>query len=116
MSDSTRNGLYSVHVDMLDGHPGRGSGVVVFHDGKILGGDAMLFYTGSYTVRGPTLKGEVLVNQHTRIAGTNPLFGGQQVSIGFSGTFSDTGAKVSGSALVGKNSQLFEASLRKLAE
>src|SRR6202040_308550 len=43
-----KNGLYSIHVSLQDGRSGKGSGVIMFQDGKILGGDAYLFYTGSY--------------------------------------------------------------------
>jgi hypothetical protein len=68
-----KNGLYSIHVSLQDGRSGKGSGVVVFRDGKILGGDAYLFFT-------------------------------------------DTAAVMNGTALVGKASQIFKATLRKLAE
>jgi hypothetical protein len=64
--DVMKNGLYSIHVTLLDGRIGKGSGVVVFRDGKIVGGDAYLFYTGTYIVRDNTFKGEVLVQRHTR--------------------------------------------------
>ena len=60
-----KNGLYSIHVSLRDGRVGKGSGVVLFRDGRILGGDAYLFYTGSYMVKGNTFKGEVLVQRHT---------------------------------------------------
>jgi len=56
--DLMKNGLYSIHVTLLDGRIGKGSGVILFRDGQILGGDAYLFYTGSYTVKGDTFKGE----------------------------------------------------------
>ena len=49
--DVMKNGLYSIHVTLLDGRIGKGSGVILFRDGQILGGDAYLFYTGSYTVK-----------------------------------------------------------------
>src|SRR6202044_2119552 len=54
-----KNGLYSIHVSLQDGRSGKGSGVVMFRDGKILGGDAYLFYIGTYTAKGDTFKGEV---------------------------------------------------------
>jgi hypothetical protein len=112
-----KNGLYSIHVVLQDGRSGKGSGVVLFRDGKILGGDAFLFYTGSYTVRGDTFKGEVLVQRHTSSPDDNPLFGGPSpVGVGVSGTFTDTAAVMNGTALVGKASQIFKATLRKLAE
>ena len=34
-----KNGLYSIHVSLQDGRSGKGSGVVIFRDGKILGGE-----------------------------------------------------------------------------
>ena len=51
-----KNGLYSIHVSLQDGRSGKGSGVIMFRDGKILGGDAYLFYTGSYTTKGDSFK------------------------------------------------------------
>src|SRR6476469_7381412 len=112
-----KNGLYSIHVSLQDGRIGKGSGVIIFRDGKILGGDAYLFYIGSYTTRGDTFKGEVLVQRHTSSPDANPLFGGPNpVGIGVSGTFTDTAGVVNGTALVGKASQIFTASLRKLAD
>jgi hypothetical protein len=112
-----KNGLYSIHVSLGDGRIGKGSGVIVFRDGKILGGDAYLFYTGSYTTRGDSFKGEVLVQRHTSSPDANPLFGKPSpVGIGISGIFTDTAAVMDGTALVGKASQTFKATLRKLAE
>ena len=112
-----KNGLYSIHVTLLDGRIGKGSGVVMFRDGKILGGDAYLFYTGTYTVKDDTFRGEVLVQRHTSSPDANPLFGAPSpVGIGVTGTFTDTRGTMSGTALVGKASQIFTATLRKLAE
>jgi hypothetical protein len=91
--------------------------VVMFRDGKILGGDAYLFYTGTYSVKGNTFKGEVLVQRHTSSPDANPLFGGPSpIGIGVSGTFTDTAAEMNGTALVGKASQIFKATLRRLTE
>jgi hypothetical protein len=112
-----KNGLYSIHVTLQDGREGKGSGVVMFRDGKILGGDAYLYYIGSYMVRGDTFKGEVLVQRHTTSPDANPLFGGPSpVGVGVSGTFTDDAATMDGTALVGKASQIFTATLRKLAD
>ena len=112
------NGLYSIHVTLLDGRTGKGSGVILFRDGQILGGDAYLFYTGSYTVKDNTFKGEVLVQRHTTPRDNDsPLFGGPApVGIGVSGTFTDTRGTMSGTALVGKASLIFGATLHKLAD
>ncbi|ETR75200.1 hypothetical protein X566_20945 [Afipia sp. P52-10] len=111
-----QNGLYSIHVDLLDGRSGRGSGVLVFHDGQILGGDAYLFYTGTYSLHpaNGTFRGEVIVDQHTPSPDVNPLFGGGGVSIGISGSYTETAATMNGVALVGKQSLMFKATLRQL--
>ncbi len=37
-----RNGLYSIHIRMLDGIDGGNTGVMVLHDGRIHGGDGFL--------------------------------------------------------------------------
>jgi hypothetical protein len=116
--DLMKNGLYSIHVSLQDGRAGKGSGVIVFRDGKIVGGDAYLFYTGTYTVKDDTFRGEVLVQRHTTPRDNdNPLFGGPApVGIGVSGTFTDTRAVMNGTALVGKHSQIFGATLHRLAD
>jgi hypothetical protein len=112
-----KNGLYSIHVVLQDGRSGKGSGVVLFRDGKILGGDAFLFYVGSYIVKDNIFKGEILVQRHTPSPDMTPLFGGPDpVGIGVSGTFTDTAADMTGTALVGKASQIFKATLRFLAD
>ena len=114
-----KNGLYSIHVSLQDGRVGKGSGVIVFRDGKIVGGDAYLYYTGTYTVKdNNTFKGEVLVQRHTTPRDNdNPLFGGPNpVGIGVSGTFTDTRGTMNGTALVGKASLIFGATLHKLTD
>ena len=95
-----KNGLYSIHVGLQDGRVGKGSGVIIFRDGKIVGGDAYLYYTGSYTVKDNTFKGEVLVQRHTTPRDNdNPLFGGPApVGIGVSGSFTDTRGEMNGTA------------------
>jgi hypothetical protein len=112
-----KNGLYSIHVSLLDGNTGKGSGVVVFRDGAIRGGDAFLYYTGHYTVQNNTFRGEVIVSQHTPSKDVNPLFGGRTVSIGVTGrATTDERAEMEGTALVGKQSLFFRATLRRLAD
>src|ERR1700722_11722910 len=112
-----KNGLYSIHVVLQDGRSGKGSGVELFRDDNILGGGAYLLYAGSLTVKENPFKGEILVQRHTPSPDVTPLFGGPDpVGIGVSGTFTDTAADMSGTALVGKASQIFTATLRKLVE
>ncbi len=115
------NGLYSIHVATLDGHGGKGSGVIAFQNGRIFGGDAYLYYSGSYELTASSFKGEVVVSQHTRAIDAKPLFGGsgssqnaQPVGIGVSGTFTESGGEMNGAAFQNKQSLLFKATLKKL--
>jgi len=41
-----------------------------------------------------------------------PLFGGREVTCGFTGTYADDSAVVSGTALVGKTSVMFQTRLK----
>lgn len=115
------DGLYSIHVTTLDGHGGKGSGVIAFHNGRIFGGDAYLYYSGTYTLQEQTFKGEVVISQHTRARDVKPLFGSagnnqaqQPVGVGISGVFTATGGEIKGAAFQNKQSLLFAATLNKL--
>lgn len=119
-----KNGLYSIHIHMLDGVKGRDSGVLILRDGVLLGGGPYFWSRGAYTIgNGPSKhgawKGELVTNQHTPFADgfTRPLFGGVEATSGFSATFSDDAAEVFGTVLVaGHRSLGFRASLKWLAE
>jgi hypothetical protein len=110
------NGLYSIHIRMLDGIDGGNTGVMVLHDGRIRGGDAYFDYIGSYTSANGRWKGELINHEHTPSQGERPVFGGYEVGIGFSGTYTDDGAVGQAVALAGKRSIRFSAVLKKLAE
>ena len=111
-----KNGLYSIHVRMLDGHPDRGAGVLVLRDGDMIGGNGSLFITGSYTFDSRKWKGELVTRPHTRNPGPIKVFEDRESSIGFSGTFDDVSAEASGTALLGKISLTFRVTMRWLAE
>jgi hypothetical protein len=110
------NGLYSIHIRMLDGIDGGNSGVMILHDGRIRGGDAFFDYIGAYTAANGKWKGELVSREHTPAMGERPLFGGHEVGIGFSGIYNDEGAEGEATALAGKRSIRFKAVLRKLVE
>jgi hypothetical protein len=110
------NGLYSIHIRMLDGVDGGNTGVMVLHDGKIRGGDAFFDYVGSYSSANGKWKGEIINHEHTPSHGERPVFGGYEVGIGFSGTYTDDGAVGEATALAGKRSIRFSAVLKKLAD
>ena len=109
------NGLYSLHIRMLDGIDGGNTGVMVLHDGRIRGGDAFFDYIGAYTSANGRWKGELVNHEHTPSQGERPVFGGYEVGIGFSGTYTDDGAVGEATALAGKRSIRFSAVLKKLA-
>jgi T3SS negative regulator,GrlR len=111
-----RNGLYSIHIRMLDGVDGGNTGVMVLHDGRIHGGDAFFDYIGSYTSAHGRWKGQIVNHEHTPSQGERPVFGGYEVGIGFSGTYTDEGAVAEATALAGKRSIRFSAVLKKMAE
>jgi hypothetical protein len=111
-----RNGLYSIHIRMLDGIDGGNTGVMVLHDGRIHGGDAFFDYIGSYTSANGRWKGQIVNHEHTPSQGERPVFGGYEVGIGFSGTYTDEGAVAEATALAGKRSIRFSAVLKKMAE
>jgi hypothetical protein len=114
--DGIKNGLYSIHIRMLDGIDGGNTGVMVLYDGRIRGGDAFFDYIGSYTSANGRWKGELVNHEHTPSQGERPVFGGHEVGIGFSGTYTDQGAVAEATALAGKRSIRFSAVLKKLAE
>ncbi len=91
-----KNGLYSVHIHMLDGVKGRDSGVLFLHDGELIGGGPYFWSVGSYTVDHGTWKGDLRTNQHTPFADPfiRPLFGGQEVTSGFSGLMRSGGCNL----------------------
>jgi hypothetical protein len=106
------NGLYSIHMGLLDGVEGGLTGVMLLNDGRILGGDAFFYYLGTYTSAKGRWKGEVLNQEHTPAIGDNPIFGGHEVGIGFSGTCSAEGAEMEATALAGKRSLRLKAVLK----
>ena len=106
------NGLYSIHVRMLDGVEGGLTGVMLLNDGRILGGDASFYYIGTYTSENGRWKGQILNQEHTPARGENPVFGGHEVGIGFAGTCDDQGALLDATALAGKRSLRMTAVLK----
>lgn len=107
------NGLYSVHLRTL-GVDGDLNGVMLLNDGRILGGDAFFYYLGTYTSSQGRWKGQIVNQEHTPAKGENPVFGGHEVGIGFSGACSDTGAELDAAALAGKRSIRLTAALKLL--
>ena len=110
------NGLYTIQIEMTDGGHGRANGVIVLRDGTIAGGDSYFYYTGSYRGDHGKWRGELITNEYAKSAGTRPLFGGREVTCGFTGAYSADAAEVNGTALVGKTSVVFHARLQLRSE
>ena len=113
---SVTNGLYSIHIEMTEGGRGHATGIIVLLDGKIAGGDSHFYYSGTYTAERGKWRGELISNEHAKSVGVLPLFGGREVTCGFTGAYSADAAEVNGTALVGKTSVGFHARLKLLAE
>ncbi|WP_454627831.1 GrlR family regulatory protein [Bradyrhizobium cenepequi] len=105
------NGLYTIQIEMTEGGQGRANGVIVLIDGRIAGGDSYFYYSGSYSADRGKWRGELTTSEHTKSVGVLPLFGGRDVTCGFTGLYSADTAQVSGTALVGKTSVMFIARL-----
>ena len=111
-----RNGLYSIHMRMLDA-PGKGSGVFVLHDGEMRGGNGLVWLAGAYTFddRGKW-KGELITEPYVLVPDPSVAFEQQTVSIGFSGIYTHDAAEISATGLVGKRSISFRSTMRWLAD
>ena len=106
-----RDGLYTLGIEMGGAKRGHATGIVVLRGGVIMGGDSFFYYTGSYTFARGKWRGEMIVHQHTEAPGLNLVFGGREVTCGFTGTYSEGIADIDGTALVGNNSIPFRARL-----
>jgi hypothetical protein len=106
------NGLYSIHLKILDGIQGGLTGVMLMNNGRILGGDAFFYYLGSYSSANGRWKGEMVNQEHTPARGEDPVFGGHEIGMGFAGTCDAEGGTLEGTALAGKRSIRFEAELK----
>lgn len=106
------SGLYSINIRMLDGLAGGNTGVMLLNDGAILGGDAFFYYLGAYSSANGRWKGEFVNQEHTPAKNEHPLFGGHAVGIGFSGRCDAGGAEIEATALAGKRSIRFAATLK----
>jgi hypothetical protein len=107
-----KNGLYALNATPRDGVDGEVGGVLILHDGKLLGGDAYVYYTGNYECSAERWQGKMTSQEHTPT--TRPIEARVQ-HIGFLGTYDDAGAKADAVALVDGQSIRYDATLRFLA-
>jgi hypothetical protein len=110
-----RNGLYFYSSKALDGVVGGADGVMVLRDGKMLGGTQFFYFIGTYSSSGGKWKGELTDQEHTPAPAGLPTAGMGLVAFGFNGTYTDDSAQFYATALVGKQSLQYHATLRLLA-
>ena len=108
-----KNGLYSFQSKLLDGLEGSDSGTFVLRDGTIRGGSSYFYFIGTYSCSDGRWKGEISSEEHIQVPATR-LMARRIVNTGFSGTYTDAGAEITGVALVGKRSVRYDAILRLL--
>lgn len=90
-----RDGLYKV---LFQTPLGAGAGVVHLQAGKIRGGDAALYYVGSYQSDGEKFSADVVTDRHTQMPGIVSVFGKDKVHIRLTGKVSGDTVTVQGSA------------------
>ena len=106
------SGLYALEMRMPEGTARIDTGVMLLHDGRILGSDAFFYYVGAYSSASGRWKGEFVNQEHTPAKIARPLFGGREVGLGFSGPCDATSADAEAFALAGKRSIRFAAALK----
>jgi hypothetical protein len=113
-----KNGLFSIHINMLDDTRGRDSGVTILRDGHLISGGPYFWSTGSYTAANGTWKGGFTTNQHSKFSDSQmrSVLGGREATSGFSGTYDNDGAEIFGTTLVGTRSLSFRATLKRLQD
>jgi hypothetical protein len=107
-----RDGLYKVHFQTPIGW---GAGVVYGAGGKLWGGDAGLFYVGSYSQDGNNVAAEVRTNRHTQNPGVISVFGRDQVKVTLKGISTGDTVKLTGKAVEVPN-VTFTAELTRISD
>ena len=107
-----KEGLYCVQFQTPRG---AGAGVVVLEGGRIRGGDARIFYTGTYSENGDQFTAQVRTDAHTNTPNAGSVFGPDKLNISLRGTSSGNAATLSGNAAEAP-SVGFHATLRRIGD
>jgi hypothetical protein len=107
-----KNGIYSLNAVRRDGADGAVGGVLILNEGQLCGGDAFVYYTGSYECSAGKWQGKMTSHEHTP---TERPTAARTQHIGFFGNYSDAGAEVDAMALVGQQNIRYDVVLRFLA-
>jgi hypothetical protein len=103
-----RNGIYLAETRFLDGVEAYNRHIMVLRDGTMRGGGGFYYTVGSYIYSDGKWKGEMTSREHSPISGTYP-WARKEISIGFTGTYSDDGAEFDATAFAGKRSFRFKS-------
>jgi hypothetical protein len=106
-----KNGLYALNARSRDGVAEDVGGVLILRDGQLHGGDAYVYYTGSYECSAGNWQGKITSQEHTP---TGRPMAARVQHIGFLGTYNDAGAMADAMALPGEQSIRYDATLRLL--
>lgn len=90
-----QNGLYKVSFITPKG---QGTGVVVITDGSIKGGDASMYYTGTFEEKNNQVTGKLRVRKHSDVPGIVSVFGLDDIHLSLQGTSTNTSATIEGFA------------------
>jgi hypothetical protein len=107
-----RDGLYKVQFQTPRG---MGTGVVYAQAGKMWGGDAALYYVGTYTQSGENLSAHVETNRHSQVPGVVPVFGIDKVTIKLEGSVKGDTVTCQGTAAQAP-SVTFQAVLNRISD
>jgi hypothetical protein len=116
LNSKMKDGLYSVRLRGFDGVDWPPGGVAVLQNGVVLGGGPYTYYTGSYSSKDGTVKGELILKQHTLPPRDHVFFNAKDVGIGVTGSYKGDQAELTGTALVGKRCLTVHVIMRKLAD
>jgi hypothetical protein len=95
LEDAMKNGLYKASYETM---LGAGSAVIHAIDGKLWGGDAGLYYVGSYVDDGSKISAKLRTDRHTVHPGLTSVFGLDRVNITLVGTTSGDTIQCTGTA------------------
>jgi len=105
-----RDGLYRVHFRTP---AGQGMGIVVLEKGKLRGGDAIMYYVGTFSVKKDAFTSELVAQRHNPNHGS--VFGVDTVNLTLEGMVSGDTAETKGTAKEAPDVN-FQATLTRLAD
>ncbi|MDE1940329.1 MAG: hypothetical protein KGI68_15010 [Alphaproteobacteria bacterium] len=78
-----REGLYKVQFQT---QIGEGAGVFVLHQGRIVGGDSIMYFTGTYSDKDGAFSADVHGIRHTASPNNFSVFGADDIHVHLTGT------------------------------